>query len=329
MRRPIRIAASGLLLCSSLALAQDIYVSAFRVSGLPSTCTGTPYAFQVTFKYFVNIYDCNGQLSSSPTFLVTGTGYCSGLFYFCPEFTASDPIASDQILGQGPWIVNAYMVNCTSGFGGQLGAFGCGGYTTTVSTHEYPLPCCPSCYPDCPASTPPGDAAQCASPIVIDTRGEGFHLTDAAHGVIFRERDGLTPIRLSWTDPAFHNGWLALPEADGSIQSLADLFGNFTPQPASDDPNGYRALAVYDENHDGVIDTRDAIYTRLRVWIDSNHDGIAQPEELHTLEELGVERILLDYRESFWTDHSATNSAMWRESKMRTRRKTSALTMCS
>lgn len=258
-----------------------------------------PYSFQITFKYYVDIYNCNGQLSGEPTFTVSGTGYCSGLGFFCsgpPEY----PVTSAAVSGIGPWIVNAYTDRCTTGVGGQLLAFGCGGYASATSTHEYPLPCCPPNGEDVPATE--GEAAQCVSPIVIDTRDEGFHLTDAAHGVIFRERDRLTPVRLSWTDPAFHNGWLALPEADGSIQSLADLFGNFTPQPASEDPNGYRALAVYDENHDGVIDSRDAIYTRLRVWIDSNHDGIAQPEELHTLESLGVERISLDYRESFWMD---------------------------
>jgi hypothetical protein len=34
------------------------------------------------------------------------------------------------------------------------------------------------------------------------------------------------------------------------------------------------------------------------LWIDSNHDGIAQAEEIHTLPELGVFSISLHYRES-------------------------------
>jgi hypothetical protein len=80
---------------------------------------------------------------------------------------------------------------------------------------------------------------------------------------------------------------------DGKVEALSDLFGNFTPQLPSPNPNGYLALEQYDLNHDGVIDTEDAVYGRLRVWIDANHDGIAQQDELHTLNSLGI-----TYRES-------------------------------
>ena len=139
------------------------------------------------------------------------------------------------------------------------------------------------------------------SPIIIDAQGEGFHLTSAADGVLFRERPEDAPIQLSWTDPGYHNGWLALPH-DGQVRALSDLFGNFTPQPPSDHPNGYAALALYDLNRDGVIDMRDPIYTSLRIWIDANHDGVSQSEELHTLAELHIESISLRFHETRRTD---------------------------
>jgi hypothetical protein len=121
-------------------------------------------------------------------------------------------------------------------------------------------------------------------PIIIDTAHEGFQLTDARDGV---DTDMVIPghkMRFAWTKQGSRNAFLWLDD---------HLFGNSTPQPSSDDPNGFAALAVYDSNGDGVIDDKDPVFSRLRLWIDANHDGVAQPEELHTLPELGVYAINL------------------------------------
>jgi len=131
------------------------------------------------------------------------------------------------------------------------------------------------------------------SPIILDISGKGFHLTSAEDGVSFDIAGVGSPIQIGWTAKEADNAFLALPAADGLIHSGKQLFGNFTPQPPSPDPNGFLALAVYDKpaiggNGDGIIDSRDAIYSHLRLWIDANHDGISQPEELHSLSSLGV-----------------------------------------
>lgn len=186
---------------------------------------------------------------------------------------------------------------CPSGGGGGDGD-ACGSYI---------------CYQPRPDEEVPIEWQVCCadSPIVVDVNGDHFELTDAAGGVRFDIRGDANPPQLAWTVAGSDDAWLALDRnGNGTIDNGAELFGNFTPQPAPPagaERNGFLALAVYDRtgnggNGDGVIDASDAIYSSLRLWQDSNHNGMSEAGELHSLPSLEVARLHLNYKESKRTD---------------------------
>lgn len=151
-------------------------------------------------------------------------------------------------------------------------------------------------------------ANRCISPIVIDTSGDGFDLTDAQNGVNFDITASGTRMRISWTSANSDDAWLVLDRnANGIIDDATELFGTLTPQAYSMSANGFKALAEYDRpenggNLDERVDSKDAIFSSLRLWKDQNHNGFSDPGETFTLPALGVTGIDLKYEESKRTD---------------------------
>ncbi|MFW6206827.1 MAG: hypothetical protein ACOC5J_02730 [Gemmatimonadota bacterium] len=151
------------------------------------------------------------------------------------------------------------------------------------------------------------DGCNC-TPIVVNLGDGPIRLSGLDDPVQFDLDDDSLVETLSWTERGSDVAFLVHDrDGDGAIRLGAELFGAYTPQPASDDPNGFRALDLFDRawlggNEDGWITEDDRIFDDLMLWIDANHDAVAEDFELFTLREHGIEAIELDYAEHRWRD---------------------------
>lgn len=141
-----------------------------------------------------------------------------------------------------------------------------------------------------------------ASPLIIeDQRGFGITTLDPnAYNVLFDIKGDGIKRRISCVKDG---SFLALPNARGEVKNINQLFGDNTVGPDNKKAaNGFKALAKYDLNFDGVIDANDAVYNRLMLWKDDNCNGVAEARELYEIERAGITAIFTNYRNMYQVD---------------------------
>lgn len=139
-----------------------------------------------------------------------------------------------------------------------------------------------------PVWDPEGELYQenCDTPILLSLNDGAYVLTSPTEGVSFDIRADGVRRRVSWTEAGSDLAFLALDRnGNGKIDSGAELFGNAMPLlSGARAEHGFQALAQFDENGDGAIDSADAVWASLLLWNDENHDGVSTLSELQPLE---------------------------------------------
>ncbi|MDX1692812.1 MAG: hypothetical protein R3208_03545, partial [Ketobacteraceae bacterium] len=135
-------------------------------------------------------------------------------------------------------------------------------------------------------------------PLALDLDGDGIETIGADGSVLFDHQNDDVKNATGWIDSG--DGLLVMDRnGNGTIDDGTELFGDNTiKSDGSTATDGYDALSDLDSNNDGQVDASDAQFADLRVWQDANSDGISQADELHTLEELGIQSISTGSTES-------------------------------
>jgi hypothetical protein len=148
---------------------------------------------------------------------------------------------------------------------------------------------------------PPGDDER--SPLILDLNGDGIWTTRLEESPVLFDLTGNGVADLTaWTNPRTEEALLYFDlNHNRQIDGGQELFGDATLLPGGQPAmTGYEALAAYDAGHnggdgDGVISPADAVWGRIRLWVDRNHDGKMTPDEEHSLASQGVVEISLAY----------------------------------
>lgn len=140
------------------------------------------------------------------------------------------------------------------------------------------------------------------SPIVLDLNGNGIATQDVGNGTFFDYDGNGFAERTGWATSGDGNLVRDL-NGNGKIDNGTELFGDRTQlKNGQTAANGFVAMADLDSNGDGKLDSLDTAWSELKVWQDSNQDGVTDVGELKTLAELGIESIATGYTTNTSTD---------------------------
>jgi len=130
------------------------------------------------------------------------------------------------------------------------------------------------------------DIVQVMPPIVLDLQGDGIDYTGT--DVMFDANHDGVKEKIAWIGE--HNGLLVYDKNDDNHVTADEIsFVNYKEGAHTD----LEGLQAFDTNHNNLLDSGDAQWSKFKVWEDKNHDGQVDEGELKTLDEMGIVSINL------------------------------------
>jgi hypothetical protein len=138
---------------------------------------------------------------------------------------------------------------------------------------------------------------QTVSPLLLDLDGDGRiqasggewkpHRLNRERMAFFDFHGDKFPVLMEWPGP--QDGILCEPQANGKIDGT-NMFGTSTGF-----ANGYEALKVKDVDEDGKV--RGDELKGLAIWTDLNSDARPQPNEVQSVQELGITELGVNHND--------------------------------
>lgn len=147
-----------------------------------------------------------------------------------------------------------------------------------------------------------GKAQPPRDPLIVDLGESGIKLNKLENGVYFDLDNNGFAEKTAWIGA--EDGFLALDRnGNGKIDNGGELFGDqVILEDGLKSTSGFEALAKLDENNDGIIDSNDSAFANLCIWIDANHNGLSESNEIKTLNESGIVSISCDHAKVSFVD---------------------------
>lgn len=237
-----------------------------------------------TYTWYINVYDSSGQL-----FVQSGT-----------NDNGTHWVSANDLTNQYGWSTFTNTYDASWNLVTQTGTNDDGTHTMNAGNIAAALDVLPwyaAPYDPTPAAPPeqqPGDGL----PVILDLDGNGVNLSPLGESTAtFDMADNGQRVATAWAGAG--DGFLAIDlGADGQAgpdgvidQSREIAFAQWAPGSASD----MQALRqVFDTNHNGELDSGDARWSEFRIWQDADGNGVSNPGEIRTLDQLGITAIGLN-----------------------------------